>query len=149
MQTFLPYESFIKSASVLDNKRLGKQRLEAWQIYRVLTSKRKSGWKNHPAVLMWKGNETTLLWYGYFMCSEWSYRGFSNKILMPKFRKALVKRAFSSRSPDPKPKWMGNRKFHESHRSNLLRKNHVHYRNFWPKLRDDLPYYWPVRKKIK
>jgi len=28
MQTFLPYESFEKSAEVLDNKRLGKQREE-------------------------------------------------------------------------------------------------------------------------
>ena len=32
MQTFLPYDNFEESASVLDWKRLGKQRVEAMQI---------------------------------------------------------------------------------------------------------------------
>ena len=33
MQTFLPYADFKRSAESLDNKRLGKQRVEAMQIY--------------------------------------------------------------------------------------------------------------------
>jgi hypothetical protein len=36
MQTFLPYEDFTLSAQVLDYRRLGKQRVEALQIYNVL-----------------------------------------------------------------------------------------------------------------
>ena len=36
MQTFLPYKSFEKSAKCLDYKRLGKQRIETWQIYSAL-----------------------------------------------------------------------------------------------------------------
>ena len=36
MQTFLPYKSFERSVQVLDNKRLGKQRVEAFQILNVL-----------------------------------------------------------------------------------------------------------------
>lgn len=36
MNTFLPYADFQKSAQCLDNKRLGKQRVEAWQIYLTL-----------------------------------------------------------------------------------------------------------------
>ena len=36
MQTFLPHKDFSISASMLDNKRLGKQRVEALQIYNVL-----------------------------------------------------------------------------------------------------------------
>jgi len=35
MQTFLPSPSFKKSAQILDNKRLGKQRLEAKQILQI------------------------------------------------------------------------------------------------------------------
>lgn len=35
MQTFLPYPDFALSAKVLDNKRLGKQRLEAKQILEI------------------------------------------------------------------------------------------------------------------
>lgn len=54
MQTFLPYSSFSKSASVLDNKRLGKQRVECLQILKALSDPA-YGWQNHPAVKMWKG----------------------------------------------------------------------------------------------
>lgn len=36
MQTFMPYSDFEKVAQCLDNKRLGKQRVEALQIYNVL-----------------------------------------------------------------------------------------------------------------
>lgn len=35
MQTFLPYSSFEESAKCLDNKRLGKQRVEAKQILEI------------------------------------------------------------------------------------------------------------------
>jgi len=37
MNTFLPYPDFVKSAQCLDYRRLGKQRVEAWQIYLALT----------------------------------------------------------------------------------------------------------------
>ena len=36
MQTFLPYPDFAESAKVLDNKRLGKQRVECLQIMKAL-----------------------------------------------------------------------------------------------------------------
>jgi len=36
MQTFLPYPDFVQTSKVLDNKRLGKQRVEALQILQVL-----------------------------------------------------------------------------------------------------------------
>jgi hypothetical protein len=49
MQTFLPYESYARSAAVLDRQRLGKQRVEAMQILRVLAGET-AGWGNHPAV---------------------------------------------------------------------------------------------------
>jgi hypothetical protein len=61
MQTFLPYKDFKKSAKVLDNKRLGKQRVEAFQILNILLGRTKTkGWRNHPAVLMWKGHSNAL-----------------------------------------------------------------------------------------
>ena len=37
MQTFLPYQNFIKSAKCLDYKRLGKQRVEALQIHNIIS----------------------------------------------------------------------------------------------------------------
>jgi uncharacterized protein (DUF2132 family) len=45
MQTFMPYPSFRKSLDCLDNKRLGKQRVEAKQIYNIVKDKRSKGEK--------------------------------------------------------------------------------------------------------
>ena len=64
MQTFLPYADFVKTAKCLDYRRLGKQRVEAFQILNILEGKTtKAGWKHHPAVLMWKGYENALKKY--------------------------------------------------------------------------------------
>ena len=60
MQTFLPYESFEKSAQTLDWRRLGKQRVEGMQIINAITGKKRKdgkpykGWINHPCSVMWK-----------------------------------------------------------------------------------------------
>ena len=86
MQTFLPYPSFRKSASVLDYRRLGKQRVEAKQIYDILTAdwrNPKKGWANHPAVLMWKGYEEELKLYRVIMIEEWIRRGYKNTMERP------------------------------------------------------------------
>ena len=51
MQTFLPYADFKKSAQCLDYKRLGKQRVEAFQVYKIVSGQRTTGgWINHPIV---------------------------------------------------------------------------------------------------
>jgi len=48
MQTFLPFADFRRSAEGVDNKGLGKQRVEVWQLYCTLT-RRNRGWRNHAA----------------------------------------------------------------------------------------------------
>ena len=142
MQTFLPYARFALSARVLDRQRLGKQRVECLQILRTLCGE-SDGWRNHPAVRMWAGYEAWLGHYAFRIICEWTDRGYRDtcwaKILdlMPTGVLPLLSSA-------PRPPWLGNRRFHESHRSNLLRKFPEHYRRFWPRLRDDLPYVWPV-----
>ena len=61
MQTFLPYSCFKQTANCLDYRRLGKQRVEAFQILNILEDiTPNSRWKTHPAVLMWKGYENAL-----------------------------------------------------------------------------------------
>jgi len=144
MQTFLPYPSFIESAKSLDNKRLGKQRVEAYQILNTLfkgpvTNGKKTAWYNHPAVQMWRGYEQSLAEYGYVICKEWRNRGFKDS-LMDKFD--------SVRPPHeaPSPKWLGDSKFHSSHRSNLLRKSMENYTKFNWSETDSLPYFWPTKE---
>ena len=79
MQTFLPYADAKRSAQVLDYRRLGKQRVEAFQIYKIVSGERsKGGWINHPAVIMWRGYKDALAVYHNTMIDEWVARGYNN-----------------------------------------------------------------------
>ena len=79
----MPYADFEKIAKCLDYKRLGKQRVEAMQIHRIVSGTRaKGGWLNHPAVKMWFNHEDALAAYHNAMLYEWMYRGYINN--MPK-----------------------------------------------------------------
>lgn len=129
MQTFLPLPSFQESAACLDNKRLGKQRVEVLQL--VLGQ-----FPNHPASKMWRGYTDALIDYGVTICKEWVRRGFSDSV-----QEKLL--AHCPSSDFPLPPWFGDKDFHASHRSNLLRKDPYFYGKFgWPEP-DDLPYIWP------
>lgn len=76
MQTFLPSSNAITTARWLDSKRLNKQILECYQILNVLSGKSPTGgWRNHPAVLMWKGYERGLWQYVQAMIREARERG--------------------------------------------------------------------------
>lgn len=132
MQTFLPYPDFKESARVLDRQRLGKQRVECYQIYRALQGLTK-GWVNHPATRMWRGYEDALLCYCAHVCQEWESRGYTNNMLIYHYE---VFRA--------DPPWLGDPNFHASHRSNLLRKDPAHYGQFGWTEPPTLPYVWPV-----
>ena len=135
MQTFLPYPSFRLSAKALDMRRLGKQRVEAKQIYMAV--ERGGGpWYSHPAVQMWVGYAEALAKYGAVVCAEWRRRGYDDTLL-PWFEERMAARPRM-------PWWWGDADFHASHRSNLKRKNPAYY-NSWVEP-DNLPYVWPRRK---
>lgn len=140
MQTFLPYPNFSQSARCLDNKRLGKQRVEAKQIYLALTDPT-YGWQHHPAVKMWRGHEAALAHYGKLICVEWIRRGFQDT-LFSWFDSCIIDAAIMGKTSCD-PAWIGNESFHASHRSNLLRKDPVWYGQFGWAEPNDLPYVWP------
>jgi hypothetical protein len=134
VQTFLPYDGFIKSGMCMDYRRLGKQRVEAYQILNILTGKTtKKGWQHHPAVLMWKGYEDALAMYMDTMIACWVERGYKNN---------MKRNGVGIAKPPP---WLGDEKFHAAHRSNLLRKDPVYYAQFGWTEPADLPYVWPVQ----
>jgi len=139
MQTFLPWPDYRKSAEALDYKRLGKQRIEAWQIFRALTVPG-HGWRNHPAVKMWRGHERALLEYGLVVCEVWIERGYRDS-MKHRFTEALIQ---SGGVGGSRPSWFGDEVFHRAHRSNLIRKAPEHYRPLFSDVPDDLPYVWPV-----
>jgi len=131
MQTFLPFPDFIHTAKILDDKRLGKQRVEAFQILKTLTYG--GSWRNHPAVRMWEGYEEALGYYMDIMMIEWESRGFSNNMLYYITRASQIQM----------PPWMGDFRLHESHRANLARKDPKYYGALWPYVDHDAPYWWP------
>jgi len=134
MKTFLPYRSFSRTMRVLDDRRLGKQRVEALQILNALAGKSR-GWRSHPAVLMWAGHEASLRLYLRCAIQEWRRRGFRNTMRLPR-------RDRCSRS---KPSWL-TLELTETHRSNLVRKDPQYYGRYWT-TPPDLPYLWPVRMR--
>lgn len=77
MQTFLPYPDFELSLSVLDLRRLGKQRVEAKQILDTLI-KDKNAWRFHPAIRMWRGFEIALEQYLRISIEEFTRKGGNN-----------------------------------------------------------------------
>lgn len=133
MQTFMPYLSFSESLECLDDKRLGKQRVEALTILRVLDGKI-TAWKNHPAVKMWRDHSEALKYYLALSIRIWISRGFKNTIEVPKID--YLNLIF--------PDWISREDFHASHRSNLLRKDFAFYSKYNWKESPDLPYIWPV-----
>ena len=96
MMTFRPYADHEQSARVLDDKRLGKQRLEAYQIMGAMMAPltgEVGGWTNHPVVQMWGGRPNPyidhacgelhlrdLLEYYYAIRNEWRRRGFKHQM---------------------------------------------------------------------
>ena len=142
MQTFLPYANFIQTASVLDRQRLGKQRVETYQILCVLSGGT-NAWKNHPAVLMWKYNINSLVEYGLVVCDEWKNRGYKDN-MWPR-----IYEFHNSNAHNNYPAWLSDYKFHQSHQSKLLQKNFSYYSQFNWDNNISLNYLWPVMTNDK
>ena len=137
MQTFLPYPDFRESLESLDNKRLGKQRVEAYQIISAITGRTRKdgkpykGWVNHPCSVMWRDYVNALKLYYNDCIDVWKGRGFKNTM-----EYELIEGEFVL------PNWLGNEKLHSSHRANLLRKDENFYSQFeWGENPED-PYLW-------
>lgn len=144
MQTFITDFDMAQNAKNLDNKRLGKQRVEALTIATCLLEK-ENGWKNHPAVKMWKGNENYLiLEYLPAIFKEWKSRGFKNEKCENWYDKLLFFINNQIFILTLRPTWM-IQDFIEAHRSNLIRKNPEHYKPLFPNTKENLPYIWPVK----
>ncbi len=153
MQTFLPYPDFEATARALDDRRLGKQRVEALQILRALT-RPVYGWKRHPAVLMWAGHEEALVAYGVAICREWCRRGYADTC-EPKIVEDAVSAGIVGARPQDElaaagelPPWLGDDGFHRSHRAALVRKDPDLYANRFGDAGDGPDeYVWPVRSR--
>lgn len=135
VNTFIPYADFKKCAKVLDNKRLGKQRVEAKQILNIITDATETkGWRNHPVVKMWTGYAKALMLYYNTIVTEWINRGYKNNMPM-----------YVIKGKVPMPWFIGNHSVHLSHQANLIRKNKDYAKIFKnvPKEYLTYTYIWP------
>lgn len=134
MQVFMPYSDFCQSLMVLDRQRLGKQRVESWQIIDTVTHSKKA-WSNHPAVLMWKDYIPALKVYYNMNLMVWEIKGYNNIKLKP----------FTDVLDFVYPDWLGDDRIHQGYRSQLLAKNYDHYCQFgWTEKAGEYQYYWKV-----
>jgi hypothetical protein len=95
---------------------------------------------------MWRGYEEALISYGEAICEQWTRLGYSDTV-----KDKLL--AYAPGGPQPQeqltsggrvPPWLGDLRVHRSHQSALLRKDPGWYRQYFPDIPDDLPYFWPV-----
>ncbi|MFK4482725.1 MSMEG_6728 family protein [Curtobacterium sp. AB7] len=145
MQTFLPYADFQASAEVLDDRRLGKQRVETLQVMRALTLPG-YGWQHHPVTAMWRGYRPALMAYQEATCSVWIERGHVDTCLektLLDLGRVPEDLAAYERGDVPIPPWNDDEVLHASHRSKLVQKAPEHYRELFPDAPDDLDYVWP------
>lgn len=116
--TFVTSSNLKECAQVLDNKRLGKQRVEAKQILDIIEGK-SGGFAHHPIVEMWRCYPDALKLYINAMIDEWVERGFKNT--MEKYDVDDVKY----------PWWFNWKYLHLSHKCSLMRKNPDHYKSIF------------------
>ena len=133
MQTFLPSSDYEYSAQILDNKRLNKQILEGYQILKVLSGASESGaWRNHPAVLMWKDAEHSLMDYIDHMVYEADWRGIKTDKNVSNLK--TLKSAFSHLWGKAQPVWSKPehvKRVTMTHKANLYRKDPEIYAEFY------------------
>lgn len=123
MMTFIVIGDFVINAQLLDNVRLGKQRVEAMQIINVLLAKLKGlppgvkmAWINHPAVKAWEGYIPALQYYTNCIINEFIRRGYQNNMPLYVITEPIVH-----------PWWTQWDRLHNSHRAMLLRKDPFFY----------------------
>jgi hypothetical protein len=162
VQTFLPQKDFHVSAHMLDNKRLNKQILEGYQILNVLSGKYKTGgWRNHPAVLMWRGYERGLWEYVQAMIAQAKFRGIKTENNEANLNN-LKDQCWEDWGNEVPAFWHDDNKLLRvvtTHRANLFKKDPLYYVHFQyavtsinnapccPDRKEPCKYYWPTHNQ--
>lgn len=133
MQTFLPERTFSKCASVLDNRRLNRQLIEATIILSTIREIQYGGlpaWRSHPAVKQWIGYERYLFYYIKAHANECAYRDIK---FQRSFKKSIMIYDSLPFKGLQRPWWwegdLKNRII-ASHRIRLYRKDRSHYSQY-------------------
>ena len=141
LRTWLPDDSFVKSATLLRDDEVHRVRQDVLFILNTLAG-RNPHMKHSPHVVMWRGAELALVSYGVMMCREWKTRGQRDKLEEQIYafgEEALTTGALNPVDNGNQPWWLGNVGFHLSHRSGLVKLSPEYYGKIWRGLSPDLP----------
>lgn len=133
VNTFIISEYLPDTFTILDNKRLGKQRLEAKQIINILEKidngedVLKIGFASHPATKMWIGYTDALKIYYNLCVTAWINRGFKNTMPLYQINHNVNY-----------PKFLSFLPLINSHKAALIRKDPIFYKHL--KTEDIEPY---------
>lgn len=147
MQVFVPLYTYADCAAALDDRRLFKQLVEAYQVLNTLLDrpmeggKERRGWRSHPAVHQWSRWPRELLAYAQAARAECARRGFRTE------RMAKNLESLGLEAEEGFPDWWGEEAVHSSHRARLLQKAPSLYSGRgWPEEQDpglaSRPYVW-------
>ena len=101
----------------------------------------KLGYIYHPAILLWFNYIPALKHYINVHVAECKKRGAVNSI--------NIESDEYNKGVDPEyPAWSKDPDFLIRHRSNLIKKDSVHYKKIWPSVNNDLKYFWPYALKV-
>lgn len=128
VNTFVLHPDLWVNAKLIDNERLGKQRMEAMQILDVLLGNGKKGWHYHPATNMWRGYEPFLKLYINSIIKEWVRRGFDNGYELFVITEDIIE-----------PWWWRAKTIHFTHQANLYLKMPYYYGDLKTKLNINIP----------
>lgn len=117
VNTFILTNSPKECAKLLDYKRLGKQRVEAYQIVNIIIGEQK-GFSNHPIAHVWKDHVESLKYYTNCMIDEWINRGYKN---------TMVKYDLPDYTEDQLPWWYKNKQLQYCNMASLARKDPKFY----------------------
>lgn len=160
MMTFLPHPNLWRGLMALDRTRLGKQRVEAFQIWCYLTgnhleaiggAEEQARALRYPAVRMWEGHTEVLKMYILVVCRVWALRGYSNLKMTQYIRTYGLDRIDHDRLAAQMPAWLCRSalryRLMSSHRAMLWRRNRAHYHAFWADalINRERKYVWPLR----
>lgn len=159
MQTFLPHKDFYAVAHDLDSKRLNKQILECYQILNVLSNPSPTaGWRNHPAVKMWRGHEHGLYKYAMIMVSEADARSIKTENNVANLRR--LRSEHGNGWGNAMPQWYYNnqdmKRITATHKANLYKKAPELYPQYFVALQDEnnkpccdrCQYFWVTHTEV-
>lgn len=139
MQIFMPHPDYEETAWTLYPGHPGHL---GNQFYREGRTILFGGWRNHPASKMWYNYRHSLCDYLVELYRVLKKRGIGD---YRKYYKEI--RTFQKTLNDNgEPKWLGNQEVHDSHKSNLLRKDIEKgwnwYNKFGWEVPNNLSYVW-------